>query len=94
MVHVGLVGVDADAPGGLLLRRVEGAEAAAAGNLEHDVGALRDLVECDVLALVLCGEVLRVAVQRRDARDGLLGAGLVARRCSGRLPGPGCRRPS
>ena len=45
----------------LLLGRVEDAEAAAAGNLEHDVRALRDLVQRQVLARVLGGEVLRVA---------------------------------
>src|SRR3954452_8744568 len=41
--EVGLVGVDADAHHVLLLRRVERAEAAAAGDLEDDAGAVRDL---------------------------------------------------
>ena len=57
--EVGLVLVDADPPLALLLRRVESAEAAAAGDLEHDLGALRDLVQRDLLALVLRDEVLR-----------------------------------
>src|SRR5918994_4366129 len=59
-----LVGVDADAPDALLLRRVQRAEAAAAGNLEDDVGALGDLVERHLLALRLVDEVLRVAQER------------------------------
>src|SRR3954447_13476891 len=73
-----LVVVDADAPGA---RRVgstrDGAQAAAAGNLEHDVRALTDLVESNRLALVLRDEVLRVAVECLDARLHLLGAVLV-----------------
>ena len=77
--EVGLVGVDADAPDVLLLRRVEGAEAAAAGDLEDDVGALGDLVQRDLLALRLVGEV--TASSRSStliARVGRLGASLVA----------------
>src|SRR6478752_5869941 len=74
-----LVVVDTDAPG---TRSVgsgrDGAEAAATGNLEHDVRALTDLVESNRLALVLRDEVLRVAVERLDARLHLLGAVLVA----------------
>ena len=77
--EVGLVGVDADALDALLLGRVERAEAALAGHLEDDLRALRDLVERDLLALRLVDEVLRVAVQRLDARVGRLGARLVAR---------------
>ena len=53
-----LVGVDADPPHALGLRGVERAEAAATGDLEDDVGAGRDLVERDLLALRLGAEVL------------------------------------
>src|SRR5581483_9262148 len=63
----------------LLLGRVERAETAAAGHLEDDLRALADLVERDALALVLRHEVLRVAVERLDARVGRLRAGLEAR---------------
>src|SRR4051794_32076169 len=77
--EVGLVGVDADALDALLLRRVQRAEAALAGDLEDHLRALGDLVERLLLAEVLLDEVLRVAVERLDARVGLLGAGLEAR---------------
>src|SRR5215208_4552447 len=70
-----LVLVDPDPPDALLLRRVQRAEAAAAGHLEDDVGALGDLVERHLLALRLVVEVLRVAVERLGLRvrvgDGL-----------------------
>src|SRR3954447_21252400 len=49
--EVRLVGVDADAPVVLRVRGVERPEAAAARDLEHDVGALRDLVQGNRLAL-------------------------------------------
>ena len=52
----------------LLAGGVERAETALAGDLEDDVGALRDLVERDLLALRLVDEVLRVRVQELDAR--------------------------
>ena len=77
--EVGLVGVDADALLALLLGRVQRAEAALAGDLEHDARALRDLVERDLLALRLVDEVLGVGVERLDVRVGRLGARLVAR---------------
>src|SRR3954470_7023087 len=77
--EVGLVGVDADRLYALLLGRVDRAETARAGHLEDDLRALGDLIERDLLALVLRGEALRVAVERLDARVGLLGAGLEAR---------------
>src|SRR5688572_14037923 len=51
ITQVALIGVDADALHALLLGRVERAEAAAAGHLEDDLGALGDLVEGDLLAL-------------------------------------------
>src|SRR5215831_17979574 len=73
----GLVGVDPDAPHVLLLRSVERAEAAAAGDLEDHASALLDLVQRDLLALRLVGEVLRVPVQRLDAGIRCLGTGLV-----------------
>src|SRR5215208_335403 len=76
--EVALVGIDADALDVLLLRRVERAEAALAGDLEDDLRALRDLVERELLAEVLLDEVLRVAVEGLDVRVGLLGAGLEA----------------
>ena len=79
VAEVGLVGVDADALDALLLGRVKRAEAALAGHLEDDLGALRDLVERDLLALRLVDEVLRVAVQRLDAGVGVRGALLEAR---------------
>src|SRR4051795_7911535 len=77
--QVGLVGVDADRLNALLLRRVDRAEAAGPRDLEDDLRALRDLVERDLLALVLRGEALRVAVERLDGRIGLLRARLEAR---------------
>src|SRR4051794_4281772 len=77
--EVGLVGVDADRLDALLLRRVDRAEAAGARDLEDDLRALGDLVERDLLALVLRGEALRVAVERLDGRIGLLRARLEAR---------------
>src|SRR5215212_12004490 len=55
------------------------AQAALAGHLEDDLRALADLVERDLLALGLVDEVLRVGVDRLDARVGLLGPRLVAR---------------
>src|SRR5689334_7598612 len=58
-----LVVVDADAPHVVLPGRVERAEAAAAGDLEHDVRAGRDLRRGEALALVLGDEVVRVAVE-------------------------------
>src|SRR3954463_3302415 len=76
--EVGLVGVDADRLDALLLGRVDRPEAAGARDLEDDLRALGDLVERDLLALVLRGEALRVAVKRRDAGVGLLGARLEA----------------
>src|SRR5690349_7554642 len=69
-----LVVVDADAPDLLLAGRVERAEAAAAGDLEHDVRARGDLRLGEALALGLVGERARVAVERLDARVALLGA--------------------
>ena len=77
--EVGLVGVDADRLHALLLGGVDRAEPARAGDLEDDLRALGDLVECDLLALRLVGEALGVAVERLDARVGLLRAGLEAR---------------
>src|SRR5215470_9258109 len=74
----GLVGVDPDAPHVLLLRSVERAEAAAAGDLEDHASALLDLVQRDLLALRLVGEVLRVPVQRLDAGVRGLRACLIA----------------
>ena len=65
--EVRLVGVHADAPAALLLRR-EDAEAALAGDLEDDLRALRDLVQRDLLALGLIAEVLRVAELDLDRR--------------------------
>src|SRR5689334_20356206 len=53
-----LIGVDADPPHTLLLRRVERTEPAAARDLEDHAGALLDLVERDLLALRLVREVL------------------------------------
>src|ERR671918_124715 len=61
-----LVGVHADAPDAPLLGAVESTEPAAAGDLEHDVRAVGDLVERELLAPRLVDEVLRVAVERLD----------------------------
>ena len=63
-----LVGVDADRGHALLAGRVDRAEAAVACDLEHDVRALRDLVERDLLALGRVVEVVRVRVQELDVR--------------------------
>jgi hypothetical protein len=79
LAQEGLVGVHADAQLVLLLRGVQGAQAALAGHLEDDAGAALDLREPQLLALGLVDEVLRVAVEGLDARHGRLGAGLVAR---------------
>ena len=81
--HVGaevvLVGVDADAPHALGVGRAQRAEAAAAGDREDDVGALRELRLRERLALGRVGERVGVAVQRLDARACRLGARLEAR---------------
>src|SRR5215208_5115273 len=53
-----LVRVDADPPHVLLARGVERAEPAAAGDLEHDLRALLDLVQRELLALRLVVPVL------------------------------------
>src|SRR4051794_34545449 len=74
-----LVGVDADAPDLLLARRLEGAETAAAGDLEDDARALLDLREGELLALRLVDEVLGVAVDGLEAGVGVGGALLEAR---------------
>src|SRR5689334_9161009 len=73
-----LVVVDADAPDLLLAGRIERAEAAAAGDLEHDVRARRELRLGEALALRLVGERAGVAVEQLDARVGRLGARAVA----------------
>src|SRR3954469_12113232 len=54
--EVALVGIDADAPDLVLLRRGERAEPAAAGDLEHDVRSLVDLIERGLFALRLIAE--------------------------------------
>ena len=74
----GLVGVDADREDALLQGGVERPQAAEAGDLEHDVGALRDVVERDLLAQRLVDEVVRVVVQQRDVGVRVLRALLVA----------------
>ena len=75
---LGLVGVDADGPVALVARRVDGTEAALAGDLEDDVRALSDLLLREALALVLGDEVTGVAVEQLDAGIRGLGAGLEA----------------
>src|SRR3712207_8552593 len=52
----------------IFLRGVERAQPALAGDLEHDVRALADLVERDLLARRLVDELLRVAVQELHVR--------------------------
>src|SRR6266446_2997288 len=79
LAEVGLVDVDADAPDPRLLRSVQRAEAARPRDVELDLRALVDLVLRDRLALRLVDEVLRVALEHRDARVARLRAGLVAR---------------
>src|SRR5215216_2605801 len=76
--QMGLVDIDADAPNALLLRRVEGAEATGAGHLEHDSRSLRDLAQGDRPTFHRVGEVVGIAVQRRDARIGSSRPCLVA----------------
>src|SRR5437016_3004002 len=68
---VGLVDVDADAPDALLLGRLERSEPARSRDREDSARALRDLAECQRLALVRGIEVVRVRVQGRDLRIGL-----------------------
>src|SRR5690242_12060227 len=77
-VQVELVDVDADPPDPGVVRRVQGAEAARAGDVELDLRARVDLVLCDRLALRRVEEVLRVALQDLDARVALLRTRLVA----------------
>src|SRR6478672_4635107 len=74
-----LVVVAADPADALALGRVQRAETAAAGNLEHDARPLADLAQCDLLALRLVDEVLRVGVEGLRPRDRLLRPGLEAR---------------
>src|SRR5215217_5445847 len=76
--QMGLVDIDADAPNALLLRRVEGAEATGAGDLEHDSRSLRDLAQGDRPTFHRVGEVVGIAVQRREARIGSSRPCLVA----------------
>src|SRR5580765_1626350 len=73
-----LVLVDADAPDAGLVRGLERAEPAAAGDLEEHLCALRDLVLGHRLALVRSDEVLGVADQDLDLRVVELRAVLVA----------------
>src|SRR6185503_12288191 len=74
-----LVLVDADAPDVGGRSGLQGAETAAAGNLEEHLRVLGDHVLGDRLALVGRDEVLRVVDQDLRPRDRLLGAELVAR---------------
>ena len=85
--EIALVSVDADTEDALLVRRVEDAEAALAGDLELDDRALGDLVERRLLALRLSDEVVGVVVQRLDARDRPSSRRTGSRRCSGRPAG-------
>src|SRR5689334_10199200 len=77
--EVGLVGVDADAPDLGRLRSLQGAEAAAAGDLEDRLRALRDVLERDLLALRRGGrrEVVRVVDQDLGGLVVRLGTGAV-----------------
>src|SRR5690349_21496030 len=74
-----LVLVDADAPDLRGRSGLQGAEATAAGDLEEHLGALRDHVLGDRLALVGRDEVLRVVDLDGRPGDGLLRTELVAR---------------
>ena len=89
-----LVGIDADRIDALLHGGVERAQAAEAGDLEHDVGALRDVVERDLLAQRLVDEVVRVVVQQRDVGLRVVWRPAGSRRSSCRPTGSGCPRPS
>src|SRR5215475_504388 len=73
-----LVLVDADAPDAGLVGSLQRPEPAAARDLEQHLGALRDLVLSDRLALVRGDEVLGVADQDLDVRVVELRAVLVA----------------
>src|SRR3954452_4950697 len=64
LAEIGLIGIHTDTLRALLLHRVERAEPALAGHGEHDLRALRQLVEGELLALVLGDEVLGVGVER------------------------------
>ena len=74
-----LVGVDADPPDLLLLRRVERAEAAAARDLEDDAGAVRDLVSASSLHLATSSQSCEYPFSSLIAGIGRLRARLVAR---------------
>ena len=78
LVNVFLIGVDADAPDAIFPGLGQHPVTAAAGDLEHDVRALRDLVGGDSRALGRIGEVVGVAVEGFDRRIHLLGRPLVA----------------
>src|SRR5262249_41937284 len=73
-----LVDVDSDGEDSLLLRRLEGARAARAGDPDDDGGTLRDMAEGDRLALARMEEVARIGVQRPDPRHRGSGSGLEA----------------
>src|SRR5438105_1716141 len=77
-VRGSLVGVDADAPDALFARFGEDAVATAARDLEHDVGAFRNLVGGDARALRWVSEIVRIAVDQLDSGVDLLGHPLVA----------------
>src|SRR6476619_3494653 len=73
-----LVPVDPDRPDALVLRPGDRTEAAAAGDLEDDLRARRDLVQRKLLALRLVLPVLGVAPLHLRPRDGRFGARAIA----------------
>ena len=73
--EVGLVDVHADSPGAALLCRLERTDAARAGDVEHDPGAARDLIDRGVRALCRIVEIVREGIERRDLRIGVLRPG-------------------
>src|SRR6185436_21115376 len=62
------VGVDAYSPQAPVLRGLEGTEAAARGGLEHDLRAVVDLVQRELLAFRRVAELLRIALEHTHAR--------------------------
>src|SRR5918912_1730259 len=76
--EVRLVDVHADAPDLLLLRRLQRAEPARAGDVEDDLRARGDLVQRERLALVLLRERPGVVDVDLDVLDALPRAGRIA----------------
>jgi hypothetical protein len=75
---MGSVDIDSNPPDSTLACRLQRPEAAGAGDREHDSRSLRDLAQGHRPAFHRVGEVVGIAVQRRDARVGSSRPCLVA----------------